>query len=111
MIDRENLINALAASMGVAKLDDSRYAASRYDAKTGTLYCNGMAISKSTAEKAIKYFESVERKCNSDDPDGRELKMIYRCAIEAIRMMQTEKVKKLLSEDAKEISEQNKAKR
>lgn len=104
MIDRENLINALAASMGVAKLDDSDYAVSRYDIKTGTLYCNGMAISKTIAERAIKYFESVERKCNSDSHEGRELKMIYRCAIEAMKMMQTEKIKKLLSEDAKEMS-------
>ncbi|WP_081675352.1 MULTISPECIES: hypothetical protein [unclassified Butyrivibrio] len=104
MVDRENLINALAASMGVVQFDETKYTASRYDPKTGTLYCNGMAISKVTADKAVRYFESVEKKFNSDDPDGRELKMIYRCAIEAIKMMQTEKVKKLFSGDAKEFA-------
>lgn len=101
MVNRENLISQLAASMGVTKLDETKYAASRYDAKTGTLYCNGMAISKVTAEKAIRYFESVESKCNSDDPAGREMKMIYRCAIEAIKMMQAEKIKEIIKDDAK----------
>ena len=100
MDNRANLIEQLAASMGVGQ---TKYEESRYDAKTGTLYCQGMAISKTTADKAVSYFEMMEKKCNSDDPQGREMKMIYRCAIEAIRMMQAEKIKDLIKEDAAKL--------
>ena len=100
MVNRENLINQLAASMGMGALDQTNYESSRYDAKTGTLYCKGMAISKNTANKAVGYFESMERKCDSENPTGREMMMIYRCAIEAIKMMQTEKIKDLMKDEA-----------
>ena len=100
MDNRANLINQLAASMGVGELGQTKYEGSRYDAKTGTLYCNGMAISKNTADKAVKYFDTMEKKCNKDDPAGREMAMIYRCGIEAIKMMQAEQIKDLMKEEA-----------
>ena len=53
MADRSDLINQLAASMGAGQFASTSYEESRFDAETGTLYCNGMAISKSVAEKAI----------------------------------------------------------
>ena len=101
MDNRANIIEQLAASMGV--VGQTKYEESRYDAKTGTLYCQGMAISKITADKAVSYFETMANKCNSDDPQGREMKMIYICAIEAIKMMQAQKVKEMLKDDAEKL--------
>ena len=103
MQDRENLINALAQSMGVADLGKTKYESARFDPSTGTLYCAGMAISKVTAERAVQYFEQMEKKCSSDTPQGREMRMIYRCGIEAIKMMQAEKVKDLMKEEASKL--------
>lgn len=102
MESKDNIINLLALSMGMDGLKESKNSDSFYDAKTGTLYYDGMAISKITADKAVKYFEMMESRCNKEDHADREMKMIYRCAIEAIKMMQAEKVKILLQEELKE---------
>ncbi len=103
MQDRENLINALAASMGVGNYGQTKYESARFDAATGTLYCEGMAISKVTADRAIQYFEQMEKKCSSDTPQGREMRMIYRCGIEAVKMMQRQKIKDVIKEDAEAV--------
>lgn len=98
MADRSDLINQLAASMGAGKFASTEPEESRYDVSTGTLYCNGMIISQSTAEKAVQHFEVLEKKCDVKDANQRQMAMIYRCAIEAIKMMQNPKVKAVLKE-------------
>ncbi len=65
------------------------------------LYCNGMTISKSTSEKAIQHFEILEKKCDISDSAQRQMAMIYRCAVESIRMMQNPKVKTFIQEEIK----------
>ena len=87
MDSREDLISKLATSMGVADVDKIRNSESYYDATTGTLYCKGQAISKNTAEQAVRYFERMESRCDISNADERDMALIYRCAIEAIKFM------------------------
>ena len=96
MSGREDLINQLAASMGAGKFATTTFEESRYDVETGTLFCNGMVISKTTAEKAIQHFEMLEKKCDIKDSAQRQMAMIYRCAVESIKMMQDPEIKTLL---------------
>ncbi len=83
---RADLINQLAASMGAGNFAQTKYEGSRFDAKTGTLYCNGMIISSSIADKAIKHFTLLNNKCNIQNPAQKEMSMIYQYAIEAIKL-------------------------
>lgn len=96
MADRADLINQLAASMGAGQFAQTTFEGSRFDADTGTLYCEGMAISKSVAEDAINHFKTVKSKCDLNEPASRQMAMIYQCAIEAIKLMQNDKVKEFL---------------
>ena len=96
--NREALINQLAASMGAGGCARTKYEESRFDADTGTLYCDGMVISKSVADKAIQYFSMLEKKCNKEDASQRAMAMIYRCAVESIKMMQDADVRMFLHE-------------
>jgi hypothetical protein len=100
MADRVDLINQLAASMGAGSFAATKYEESRFDADTGTLYCNGMKISASVAEKAIKHFELHEKKCDKKDLAQMQMAMIYRCAVESIKMMKNPKVKEVLKANA-----------
>ena len=99
MADRADLINQLAASMGAGQFAQTKFEGSRFDADTGTLYCEGMAISASVADEAIKHFLTVKAKCDISEPASRQMAMIYQCAIEAIKLMQNPKVKKFLAEE------------
>ena len=101
MADRSDLINQLAASMGAGQFATTSLEEARFDPETGTLYCNGMVISKSIADKAIQHFGMLEKKCNITDSSQREMAMIYRCAVESIKMMQNPKIREFLLEDAK----------
>ncbi len=98
-MNREDLINQLATSMG-ANAINTNVEESRYDPKTGTLYCDGMIISKGIAEKALKHFSMLESKCDKSDPLQREQAMIYRCAVESIKMMQNSNVKLVIKKEA-----------
>jgi Fe-S-cluster-containing hydrogenase component 2 len=98
MADRSDLINQLAASMGAGQFAQTTYEESRFDPETGTLYCNGMVISASVAEQAIKHFETVQKKCDMNEPASRQMAMIYQCAIEAIKIMQNPKLKAFMNE-------------
>lgn len=99
MENRENLINQLAASMGAANFAQTKYEGSHYDKATGTLYCRGLVISKSTAEKAMHHFEMLANKCDLGNPDTREMALMYMCAVESIKMMQKQRVKEALKTD------------
>lgn len=58
---RTDLINQLAASMGAGDYAKTRFEESRYDAETGTLYCDGYVISKSVIEEAIQHFNLMQK--------------------------------------------------
>lgn len=86
MINRSELINSLAASMGVAGAkqhvpDRDTY----YDASTGTLYCKDKSLADNIADVALAYFEKLEANCDGLDYESRKLALIYRCAIDAIK--------------------------
>ncbi len=88
MLDRTDLINSLAASMGVAASRPSSVVRdSYYDASTGTLYCKDLNSSSKTAEIALAYFEKLESSCVNMDSESRRLAPIYHCAVVAIREM------------------------
>ena len=106
MADRSDLINQLAASMGAGQFGATKYEESRFDPDTSTLYCNGMVISSSVADQAIKYFNTIKKKCDLNEPSSRQMAMIYQCAIEAIKVMQNPKVKEFLKSELQK--EQNK---
>lgn len=85
MADRENLINQLAASMGAGAFASTKYEESRYDPQTGTLYCDGIMITKTVIEKAEQHFKTLKSKCSYTDPASREMAMIYQLALEGIK--------------------------
>ncbi|MCR5670879.1 MAG: hypothetical protein K6G10_07740 [Butyrivibrio sp.] len=87
MADRGELINQLAASLGAGDFAQTKYTDSRYDAQTGTLYCDGIMITKPVIEKAEAYFSSLKNKCSYTDPASREMAMVYQVAIEGIKMI------------------------
>ena len=89
---REDLINQLAASMGAGDYGRTKYEESRYDPDTGTLYCNGGIISKSTIDEAEKYFKLMQSKCDMTYPETRQMAAIYEVALEGIN--QIRKMKK-----------------
>ena len=93
MAGREDLINQLAASMGAGDFARTRYEESRYDPETGTLYCDGIAISKSTIEKAEQHFKGLKAKCDYADPASREMAMIYQIALEGIKALKAQNKK------------------
>ena len=64
MAGREELINQLAAKMGAGDFAQTKYTESRYDAQTGTLYCDGIMITKPVIEKAEQYFKNLKSKCS-----------------------------------------------
>nr|WP_297708787.1 hypothetical protein [uncultured Butyrivibrio sp.] len=98
--NRADLINQLAASMGAGAYASTKYQDSRFDADTGTLYCNGVRISQSVAEQAIKHFTLLKNKCENDSPEAQQMIKIYQCAIESIKMMQNPKVKAVIRAEA-----------
>nr|WP_297765651.1 hypothetical protein [uncultured Butyrivibrio sp.] len=98
MADRSDLINQLAASMGAGKFAATSYEETRYDAETGTLYCDGMVISKTIADKAIQHFELLYKKCDIKDSSQREMAMIYKCAVESIKLIENPDVKVFLKD-------------
>ncbi len=85
MADREDLINQLAAKMGAGDFAQTKYTESRYDSQTGTLYCDGIMITKPVIEKAEQHFRTLKSKCSYNDPASREMAMIYQVAIEGIK--------------------------
>ncbi|WP_022773071.1 hypothetical protein [Butyrivibrio sp. AE2015] len=87
MSGREDLINQLAASMGAGDFAQTKYKESKYDAQTGTLYCDGIMITKPVIEKAEQHFKTLKSKCSYNDPASREMAMIYQVAIEGINMI------------------------
>lgn len=93
MANRADLINQLAASMGAGA--KTTFVDKRYNAETGTLYCNGK-ITKSVADVSLKHFQILRNRCKGDTLETRQMADIYDCAIEAIKIMQDPDVKAFL---------------
>ena len=87
MADREDLINQLAKTMGAGNFAKTKYEDSRYDPRTGTLYCDGIMITKPVIEKAERHFTALKARCSYGDPASREMAMIYQVALEGIKIM------------------------
>ena len=85
--NRSDLINQLAASMGAGDFAKTKYEDSKYDPETGTLYCDGIMITKPVIEKAEQHFKALKSKCSYTDPASREMAMIYQIALEGIKMI------------------------
>ena len=85
MADRIDLINQLASSMGAGDFASTKYEGSKYDASTGTLYCDGIMITANVIDKAENYFRELKNKCSYSDPASREMAMIYQVAIEGVK--------------------------
>ena len=88
MTQREELINQLAASLGAGDFAKTKYEESRYDPQTGTLYCDGIMITKPVIERAKQHFSTLKAKCSYTDPASREMAMIYQVALEGIKLIE-----------------------
>ncbi|MCR5674928.1 MAG: hypothetical protein K6G16_04390 [Lachnospiraceae bacterium] len=90
-LNREDLIGALAAAMGQNNYSSTKYEESRYDVSTGTLYCQGYIISKTSVDEALEFFRAAKKKNErlaDTDTAARNAALYYQVAVEAILMMQ-----------------------
>ena len=90
---REELIGALATAMGAGSFSQTKYEGAHYDHDTGTLYCNGIVISKTSIQDALEYFRASKQNCEkmaeqNNDSSMRNIALYMQTAIEAIKLMQ-----------------------
>ena len=85
--NRSDLINQLAASMGAGDYAKTKFEPSRYDADTGTLYCNGQIITKNTIDAAEQHFSQMYFKCDKSTSEGMQMAAIYQLALEGINQI------------------------
>ena len=91
--DSGDLIRQLATSFGMGDLSTSRLEGSRYDMATGTLYCDGMAVSKSSVDTALAFCQRQRdyyRSTADRDNAAMEQFLNYTVACNAIIMMMTQ---------------------
>lgn len=74
---RQDLIRDLASSFGMQDKYDSRTNGTHFDAGTGTLYCNGVTIPKSTVEKAKAYYKNQMDYYRARSEQSREALDMY----------------------------------
>ena len=94
MADKMDLINQLAASMGAGDFAKTKYEDSKYDPQTGTLYCDGIAVPKSSIESAEEFFAKQRdyyRSMASKDSAAMEQFINFSVAYNAIVMMMAQK--------------------
>ena len=92
--DSGELIRQLATSFGMADTYNSKHEGSKYDPATGTLYCDGIAESKTSIETAKAFFEKQRnyyRSMASKDNAAMEQFINFSVAYNAIEMMMTQK--------------------
>jgi len=89
-LNREETIMALAKSSGLDQAF-TKFHESRYEVSTGTLYCDGYAITSHTINKALKFFSNRAFECKKlNNPESQDMAMIYTVAVQAIKIL-TEK--------------------
>ncbi len=92
--DSGELIRQLATSFGMADTYNSRIEGSRFDPATGTLYCDGIAVPKSSIESAEEFFAKQRdnyRSMAGKDSDAMEQFINFSVAYNAIVMMMAQK--------------------
>ncbi len=90
-MSNEEIIGQLAASFGLASGAATKYGESMYDPATGTLYCEGITITKPTLEKALKYYETQQenmRRLAERNPSMKDQYLFAVVACNAIRMLE-----------------------
>ena len=90
MRNDEQIIRALAKSAGMQDIYNTKYGASRYDAATGTLYCEGLTIPKSMVAKALEYYErqkNYNKVSAEHDNTSMEQYLVSVVACNAIQML------------------------
>ena len=106
MSNRADLISQLAASMGAGSNVNASSTKSRFNSKTGTLYCKEVDDSKYIADQAIKHFIGVQDKYRRNNAvQSQQMVEIYQCAIDAIKMVQNPNIQAAI----KAMESQNKA--
>ncbi len=76
MPNKAELIKSLAESVGITEKFDLGNERSRYDANTGTLYCNGLTLPHSSIED-IKTWYKMQMEAYRKQADKDKLKMEY----------------------------------
>ncbi|MCR5511436.1 hypothetical protein SAMN02910292_01174 [Lachnospiraceae bacterium XBB2008] len=92
--DSGELIRQLATSFGMADTYNSRIEGSRFDPATGTLYCDGIAVPKSSIESAEEFFAKQRdyyRSMAGKDSAAMEQFINFSVAYNAIVMMMAQK--------------------
>ena len=90
MGNKEELIKSLASSFGMQDSFSTRYSESKFDPATGTLYCEGITIPKSTMQKALEYFskqKEYSKSLASKEPALMDQYLINVVAANAIMML------------------------
>lgn len=82
-MSNDETIRQLAASFGIADGKATKYGDSQYDPSTGTLYCEGITITKPTLEKALSYYQRQKESVRSMAERNPELKEQYLFAVVA----------------------------
>lgn len=91
MSNKDQLIRDLASSFGMNDIYASKVNGSKYDASTGTFYCGGITIPKSTVEKAKHHFEAqmdYYRGRSGQSSDTMDMFLMYTVAFNAICMLE-----------------------
>ena len=90
--DRSELVKALAEEMNVIDPFDTRLSGvARYDANTGTLYCDGITLPHSTLDDIKKWYYDqmmMYKKLSATDPNKMDLYMRFTVGYNAINMME-----------------------
>lgn len=66
MLNREELIKSLANKMDLEDQHNTKYGYARYNAATGTLYCEGITFPHSSLEKIQEYYKEKMIKYRSE---------------------------------------------
>ena len=74
--EKTQLIRSLAESVGITEAFDTQNRISRYDATTGTFYCEGLKFPHSTIEDIKKWYQH-QMEVYREDSVRDELKMQY----------------------------------
>lgn len=88
-MNRDETIHALAASVGMTDIYGTQHI-SRYDATTGTLYCEGIVLPNNSVDKIMHWYKQQAdqyRPLASRDSSIKEQYLRYLLAYQAIKLM------------------------
>ena len=92
MMDKTELVRALAIEMGHEDILTTRFNEHKYDPTTGTLYCSGKIVDGNAIERAKEYFRGqinlYQDKANNGGQRASELALYYEAALAGINYLQ-----------------------